>query len=127
MDKKVYVGIFNTKLEEFFKELCEAFPEIKQFSSIKTGFTFWKNLDEKKPQEFFNSYVYNKYKDQILQQNEEFFMKTDYEIYSKSKEYWVEFIDNIRNIWTTLDEDNKLVIWKYFNILIVLNEKCKNA
>jgi hypothetical protein len=127
MDKKIYIDMFNQKLEEFFKELCESFPEIKHFTYVKSGFAFWKNLDDRKPQEFFNNYVYTKYKDQIKNRNEDFFLETKYEIYSNSKEYWMEFIDNIRQIWATLDEDNKTVIWKYFMILIVLNEKCMSV
>lgn len=123
-DKKVFFDLFNTKAEEFIKELTTSFPEIKQFSSFKSGFNFLKNLDPKKPQEIFNNYVYKEYKDYIVNRNEDFFLTNEIEITSTRKEYWLEFIDQIRFIWKSLDDSNKDVVWKYFHLLVALNEKC---
>jgi hypothetical protein len=125
-NKGVYIDLFNEKTEEFLKELASSFPHIQQFSQFKSGFTFIKNLDKKQPQSIFNTYVYNKYKENILTENEEFFLTNEYDIVSERKEYWVEFIGNIRNIWKNLDTTNKDVIWKYFKVLVLLNEKCLN-
>lgn len=125
-DKKIYYDLFNAKAEEFIKELITSFPDIKQFASFKSGFNFIKNLDPKTPLDFFNNYVYATYKDHIIKRNEEFFLTTDIEI-SSSKEYWVEFIDQIRLVWKTLDDANKDVVWKYFHVLVALNEKCVNS
>mgnify|MGYP003704893461 CR=1 FL=1 len=125
-DKRVYYDLFNTKVEEFGKELITSFPNIKQFATFKSGFTFLKNLDVKKPQEIFNTYIYSEYKTQILNRNEEFFLKNNIKISSSRVEYWFDFIDHIRGIWKDLDDENKDVIWKYFHLLITLNEKCVN-
>ena len=125
-DKKAYYDLFNSKAEEFIKELTTSFPDIKQFSSFKSGFMFLKNLDAKKPQEVFNTYVYNEYKTYIIERNEAFFLNNEIDITSSRKDYWLEFIENIRGIWVNLDSDNKEVIWKYFHILVALNEKCVN-
>ena len=125
-DKKAYFDLFNAKAEEFIKELTTSFPDIKQFFSFKSGFTLLKNLDPKKPQEVFNVYVYNEYKSYIVERNEAFFLSNNIDITSDRKDYWLEFIENIRGIWKTLDTDNKEVIWKYFHILVALNEKCVN-
>jgi hypothetical protein len=123
---KVYIDLFNSKAEEFIKELTSSFPDIKQFQTFRSGFNLLKNLDKKKPQDVFNTYVYIEYKDYILQRNEVFFMNNDVEITSTRKDQWLEFISNIRDIWKTLDDDNKDVIWKYFQVLVTLNEKCVN-
>jgi hypothetical protein len=123
---KVYVDLFNAKAEEFIKELTVSFPNIKQFQTFRSGFNLLKNLDKKKPQNVFNTYVYNEYKDYIVNRNEDFFLNNEVEIISTRKDQWLEFISNIRDIWKTLDEDNKDVIWKYFQILVTLNEKCVN-
>lgn len=124
-DKKIYYDLFNAKAEEFIKELATSFPEVKQFGSFRSGFNFIKNMDVKKPLDIFNSYVYanTTYRDHILKRNEEFFLTTDLDITS-SKEYWFEFIDQIRKLWKTLDDANKDVVWKYFHVLVALNEKC---
>lgn len=119
-----FYDIFNEKTEEFLKELSTSFPDIVQFSHFKTGFMFLKSFDRKQPQSIFNTYVYVPYKDKILAQDEGFFLTNDYDIQSDSKESWVQFIDNIRAVWTGLSDANKDVIWKYFKVLVVLNEKC---
>lgn len=122
-EKKAFCDIFNTKAEEFMKELVTSFPEVKQFVTIKSGFSLLKNLDPKKPQEVFNNLVYNKYKDRIMIKDEEFFLYTNFNI-KEHTDYWEEFIDNIGGIWKTLDNENKEIVWKYFHVLIVINEKC---
>ena len=126
MSKAVYFDLFNSKAEEFIKELTTSFPDIKQFQTFRSGFSLLKNLDKKKPQDIFNTYVYTEYKDYILQRNEDFFLHNEVDIKSTRKDQWLEFIANIRSIWKTLDEDNKDVIWKYFQVLVTLNEKCVN-
>ena len=127
MSKGAFHDIFNLRAEEFIKDLTTSFPNIKQFVSFKSAFNLLKNLDKKKPQEVFNTYVYATYKDHILQRDEDFFMKTDIPISSERKDYWLDFIDNIRDIWVNLDDKNKDIIWKYFHVLVIANEKCLNS
>lgn len=122
--RKSYIDLFNAKVDEFIKELNTSFPEVKQFASFKTGFTLMKSLDNTKPINIFNTYVYDTYKDYIKTKNESFFLTNAYDLsYTSHSDYWQEFIDNIRSVWTQLDTDEKDVIWKYFHILLVLNEK----
>lgn len=122
-DKKVYYDLFNTKAEEFLKEITSNFPDIKQFQIFKTSFTLMKSYDIKKPQEIFNSYVYEEYSDFLLRKDERFFLQANVNITSKRVEYWQEFIQNIRDIWVHLSKEDKEAIWEYFIILVKLNEK----
>ncbi len=122
-DKKVYYDLFNTNAEEFLKEITSNFPDIKQFQIFKTSFTLMKSYDIKKPQEIFNSYVYEEYSDFLLRKDERFFLQANVNITSKRVEYWQEFIQNIRDIWVHLSKEDKEAIWEYFIILVKLNEK----
>lgn len=126
MSKPTFHGLFNTKAEEFIKDLTVSFPDIKQFHSFGLGFIFLMKTNPQKPQEIFHTYVYTKYKDHILQRDEDFFLMTDIPIQSDRQDYWLDFIGNIRQIWQTLDANNKEIIWKYFQVLVALNEKCLN-
>ena len=129
MAKQIFYEKFNEKCEEFMKDLIAVFSQIEQFKYLRSGFNVVKNLDYKTPQKIFNSYISTTFKEQILNKDEDFFLtKTDYNIRNSSsykKEYWDEFIEYIRTIWKTLDNDNKDIIWKYFHILVVLNDKCQ--
>ena len=122
--RKSYIDLFNAKVEEFIRELNNSFPEVKQFASFKTGFTLMKSLDGNKPVAIFNTYVYDTYKDYIKTKNDKFFLTNEYDLSKTShSDYWQDFIDNIRSVWQQIDNDEKDVIWKYFHILLVLNEK----
>jgi hypothetical protein len=122
--KHSYIDLFNSKVEEFIHELNTSFPEVRQFASFKTGFSLMRNIDHTKPVSIFHTYVYDTYKDYIKTKNESFFLSNAYDLSSTShSDYWQEFIDNIRAVWKQLDSDEKDVIWKYFHILIVLDEK----
>lgn len=119
-----YIELFNNKADEFFKELAVSFPDIKPFAYVKTGLSMLRNINPRRPVEIFHTHVYVQYKDVLLRRDEEFFFNTTYDLSrTTAVEYWLDFIDCIRNIWKTLDSAEKEVIWKYFQVLIILNEK----
>lgn len=121
--KEVYYNLFNEKAEEFLKEITSNFPDVKQFQIFKTSFNLMKTYDIKKPQQIFHSYVYEEYGDFLLRRDERFFLETNVNITSRRVEYWQEFIQNIRDIWKNLTEEDKQAIWQYFIILVKINEK----
>jgi len=127
-NKLMYYELFSDKADEFLKELVDNFPDFStEFKRIKTGMMMLRNVDPKAPQRIFNEYVLNKYRDAILKKDESVFLEeTQFDIYSNRKEYWLEFIDNLKLIWKNLSPDNKEIIWKYFHVLVVLTDKCSN-
>jgi hypothetical protein len=126
MDHQPYYEIFNCKAEEFFKDLVITFPEISDFKKFKAGFTFLRNFDPKCPSEYFRQFVSNKYKDAVMSKDETFFLQEQhFGILEHQKDYWVNCINQLKNIWTTMDPTNKDIIWKYFQIMIILSDKCQ--
>lgn len=127
--KTIFFEAFNDKCDEFCRDIISSFPNIEQFKHIKTGLNLIKNIDMKMPQRIFHNNIYNThYREYILTKNEEFFLTNDdfniqYSTNDK-KQYWDEFIDNIRKVWKTLSTGDKDIVWKYFHILVVLSEKC---
>lgn len=123
-DKQVIVDLFNQKVDEFLRDLSDAFPDVKQFQSFKTAFTLMKNLDDKKPQKVFHEYVAVPYGAQIKVKNEQFFLQTKFDTSTSSRaDYWEEFIHNLRGIWKNLGEKDKNTIWTYLQLLVKLDEK----
>lgn len=128
IQKEVYFNLFNEKLDEFFKDIIIAFPKINEFNKFKVGLTMLKNINPKSPQNIFNNYIIQKYRNAILIRDERFFLDiTDFDINSKRRDYWIDFINQLKLIWQTIDDNNKDIIWKYFNILLILNDKCLNV
>lgn len=126
-NKNVYYELFNEKLDEFFKDLIVSFPDITEFKRFKSGLNLLRNVDPKSPQTIFNNYVITKFKDSILSKDDSFFLDNDdFGIVSTRKDYWIEFIEQLKLLWKTIDHDNKDVIWKYLHVLYVLSNKCEN-
>lgn len=124
IEKKTFIDRFNKSTDEFLGELSQTFPSIQQFGQFRTAFNVLRAVTPEKPHVFFNTYIAIPYKDKILAKDESFFLKERYDIDSDSKDYWFSFIDTIRDLWTTLSNDNKEIVWQYFKVLIVLNDKC---
>jgi hypothetical protein len=125
-DKAVYIRLFNEKAEEFCKDLVTTFPDVAEFKKLKSGLLLLKNVDEKKPREFFNNYVGANFKQQILSKDESFFIN---EVQNHvqggiDNSQWQIVISLIHDLWATLSNENKENIWKYFQVLIAINDKC---
>lgn len=124
-DKSVFLKLFNTKADEFCKDLVTTFPEVNEFKQLKSGLLLLKNVDEKKPRDFFQNYVATNYRMQILEKDESFFLN---EMQNKGQTgietpQWERVISLLRGLWSTLNADNKESIWKYFQVLIAINDK----
>ena len=77
-------------------------------------------LDESKILKSFIQFGYP-YKDQILKKDEEFFLKTG--SVNVENDYMSESI-HLRDLWKNkLSPKNKEVVWKYFQVMIVLADK----
>lgn len=125
--KQVYVDRFNVTAKEFVTQLCTLFPDVVNFQRFRTGLSLLLTCTPSQPQQIFDTYVAQKYKDKILTKDENFFMTTDYAIDDNDTDHWSEFINDLCQLWSNLDDQNKDVIWKYFGVLIVLNDKCNQA
>lgn len=125
-DKSVFINLFNQKAEEFCKDLVLTFPEVNEFKKLKSGLLLLKNVDERKPREFFNNYVGINFKQQILSKDESFFLNEVQNHVQAGMEnaQWQTVIALLRHLWETLNDDNKESIWKYFQVLVAINDKC---
>lgn len=125
MTKLDFYDLFNQKLLEFAKELCEVFPDVGDFKKFRSGVLMLQNLEPKTLENIFNTYVKSRYKDKIMAKDQSFFLEhTEFEIHSQRTDYWLGFIDQLKELWKSLSDENRDVIWKYFHVLIVLSDKC---
>ena len=121
--KAVYIERFNKTVKEFLVELCRICPNVTEFTTFHATLSVILVCNVTQVQHIFDTYVASKYRDHILNKDESFFLNEEYVI--DGSEYWKSFIDTLCNIWKDLSADNKDVIWQYFRVLIVLNDKYK--
>lgn len=123
----MYFELFNQKCEEFVSELITAYPDVVEFKKFKTGIRLLTSINIKTPQMLFKKNQVPHLRDNILNKNEDFFLKFDITVDTKHcNDYddWVEFVNRLKSIWVNLDETNKETIWKYFRVLVLLSDKC---
>lgn len=116
---------FNTQLERLVKDLITYFPESKDFKLFESSFQLLKQANPRKILELFKIHILSKYKQYILDKNEHFFLSNDYnDIVATNDNNYAELLMlRLKDNWSSIDDKNKEIIWKYFQVLIVLSEK----
>ncbi len=124
-----YFECFNTKLDEFLKDLSTSFPEFNDVKVLRNGLKLAMTIDAKLPQKYFNENLTSSFETHIMSRDEKFFLEQDYQEIIRHNSNLINGIDldiipKIKSIWKTLDDSNKDAIWKYLQLLVLLNKKC---
>jgi hypothetical protein len=127
MDSMTYYECFNNKLDEFLKDLTNTFPDLKDIKLLRNGVNIAKVADMKLPQQVFDQTVALKYEKQILEKDENFFMNEDYTEVLSTHGVDFNLVPQLKEVWKSLDESNKDAVWKYMQVLVLLNKKCITA
>jgi hypothetical protein len=114
-------------LDEFLKDLTNTFPDLKDIKLLRNGVNIAKVADMKLPQQVFDQTVALKYEKQILEKDENFFMNEDYTEVLSTHGVDFNLVPQLKEVWTSLDESNKDAVWKYMQVLVLLNKKCITA
>ena len=115
------LSAFNNQLFLFLDDLITVFPEDNDFKTAKTSLELLKKTNPRKILELFRSYVVP-YNDLIMNKNEDFFINEDFDHLGGGEKGWV-IVSKLKNYWKEISESNKQTIWKYFEILLLLNNK----
>lgn len=113
--------LFNRKLVEFVDDLIVTFPQFSDFAGYRALLVGTVALDKTSPQQIFNQTVAIPYEKYILEKNEIFLLNETYSTTTKQG-----LVDQIKQVWRTMDSGNKEVIWKYMQVLVALNRKCNS-
>lgn len=127
-DRNTFINIFNQKAEEFCKDLVSTFPEVNEFKQLKSAMLLLKTLDEKKPREVFNKFMSTQFREKLMTKDESFFMNEAHnhvvEVDGLDISQWETIVDLLRSLWVGLSDDNKESIWKYFQVLLTVSDRC---
>lgn len=130
-DKMTFYRLFNKNAEDFCRDLVTTFPEVNEFKQLKTALLLVKNLDERKPRQFFEKFLTNDIRPRIIGKDETFFLNEVHhhkhivqDVEGVDESQWDTIVDMLRSLWQGLRDDNKEAIWKYFQVLIALSDKC---
>lgn len=133
--------LFNDTILQFLNDICIVACNIKnvntnilvtEINKAKKALLLLKSLNNKQLQKYFSQFlaenndIYYKLKDkdESLFNQKEIQTLLDKNLQDIPIEsYWNTYIENIGNIWSELSLDDKQNVWRYFSVLINLNNK----
>lgn len=120
---------FNKNLEKFLADLINNFPDVKEFKQLKTAVILTKSINEKTPEKMFRKNIVNNYRNEIMTQNDQFFLNQevynciDDEQFKNNNIQFTQLFQQLSSIWDKLENFNRQTIWKWIKVLIVLSDK----
>lgn len=115
-----YKSLFIEQTENLIDELMNILPENKNVEIFKEQYYFIKKANSKMIVNSFVKYVLP-HKRYIQEKNEKFFLEGGGQEEVSKDNY--NFVLDIKKDWYTISVNNKEIIWKYFNVLVLLSEK----
>ena len=110
---------FNKIVNKFLTDLQSILPEEKDITILKSQIAVATMIFEGKVLTSFIETVYP-FKEHIMNKNEDFFLGDEV---SDKKDYLSEAL-HLEDLWKNkLSDENKEVVWKYFQVMTVLAEK----
>lgn len=115
-----YKSAFIQQTENLITELIIILPGNYNVELFKEKFYLVKKMNNSLITNSFIKYILP-YKKHILERNEKFFLEGGGQENVSKNNY--QFTLDIKNDWISISAENKDIIWKYFNILVLLAEK----
>lgn len=117
MSKAKFTTMFNKQLKTFFKQITDIYPEIKEIKSMKGQLNMALIADETIAIANFYTHLVTKYENQILSQDEQFFL--DFDLTGTA----LADLNHLKNVYQQASPNTKTCIWKYVRVLTLLSKK----
>lgn len=113
------VSRFNKQVKNLLSDLKRIFPQRKEISIGQAQLETALMVNQRVVIDSFIKYVYP-FKDQIQKKDEHFFLKPG----NVGEDDYISEALQLRELWKNeLRPENKDMLWKYFQVLIVLAER----
>jgi hypothetical protein len=121
-----YLTKFNQTFNEFIDDIISLYPNDVDLRVYQKLLTAALSYNSQLIINTFKESVVTEFGDQLLNRDETFFLNKDYSDLINKNENNVEYnaiIKKIKDYWSTMSDNNKDTIWKYFRVLILLSKK----
>ena len=117
---------FNSAAKYFIRDLMTSYPEFPEFKTLFTIYKIVKSINKKAPQRYLRDLVLERCKVQIMQEDDSLFDAGVIDINELPLPVKLLLTDfnNIKEIWTSLEEKDKSAIWKHLKVLTILSIRC---
>ena len=114
---------FNNQLENFTVYLEKQFPDELNIKTYHKSISMLRKVNPRKILDYFNKYIYV-YKDQIMANDDTFFIKKDFNKELEGNKDSMLTAIRFKDLWTKSNEDVHSQIFRYYQLLCLLSEKC---
>ena len=124
-----YLSVFTTQLSNLSEQLVNLFPGDTHLRVTHNFIKLMKSANPRKLHDIFSE-IMVPYKQHILEKNESFFLEHNYSEFSdraKDQETAATIMKSLKENWRTMRSEDQDTTWKYFQVLVKLNEKINNS
>jgi len=115
---------FITTFKEFINDLSSVMPNDHELKILSVVI---RSLDKSYILEYFKDYVSIPFEKEIMEKNEDFFIKNEFSEYTAENKEAVQIMKRIKSYWAEMSDENKDIIWKYFRVLVHLEKKTREG
>jgi len=122
-----HLNAFLNQLEGFVNEILVVFPNDTDFKVLSNSIGLLRKTNPRSILTLFFTSILP-YKKYIMSKDEKFFLihefiKDDTTVGIEKNDI-IDMTNKLRVLWSNLTDVNKEMIWKYFQVLILLGERC---
>jgi len=124
---KTLLTAFNNTLLKFITELISTYPQENTFTVLKTTISLMKRINPRKVLKIFTKNIEH-FREQLMSRDEAFFINDNYGVIindTDNKEDAWKLVDKLKLYWKDTNQNNKDIIWDYFNILLTISDRLK--
>ena len=124
---KTLLTAFNNTLLKFITELISTYPQESTFTVLKTTISLMKRINPRKVLKIFTKNIEH-FREQLMSRDEAFFVNDNYSVIisdTDNKEDAWKLVDKLKLYWKDTNQNNKDIIWDYFNILLTISDRLK--
>ena len=115
-------NIIVNQISNFIHELDSTFPNNKDIMIFKEKYNMLESINSQLIIDYFIQFIYP-HKQIIMNQDDKFFLEGGGQQEIKDKN-GLNMRDNLKDLWINqMNDENKIVVWKYFKTFILLIEK----
>jgi hypothetical protein len=110
-------------MNELIDDLIDMFPDDDDLYVYKTAIFAGSMMDKSRVCRGFVHQIESVYGDKILQNDDTLFLHSDTNVCIPNNGSHTNILPKIKTIWEQLQENDKIVVWKYLKVLVILSRK----
>jgi hypothetical protein len=112
---------FNMQIKGLLRELVALYPDTPIFKLMIVVYKVVKTTSVKLPQRYFHESIAKDFEEALLAHDHTPFFSDTY----MPVPLYAPFVNPLKQAWLSTNEENRIVIWKYIDVLHALSRACE--